>query len=158
MPRRSSFGPPETFSLSFFPPLSTDSWPFPGHWVCRGVLFLSAQSRRPWSHPSTCLPQLRRLHHRGEEQRRPQPFVSPWSDTPLVRSWSHGPDRGYRFAHARPAPLARPSAPMFPSAGPAWAVRPPPMSLTPLARLSALARPRACALGRRSNLSRRFLI
>jgi hypothetical protein len=59
----------------------------------RSILSLSAQSRRPWSHPSTCLPQLRRLHHRGEEQRRPQPFILPRSDSPhpiLIarpRSW-----------------------------------------------------------------------
>jgi hypothetical protein len=75
-----------------------------------------------------------------------------------VRSGSHDPDRGYCFAHARPAPLAHLSAPVFLGAGPARSVRSPPLSLTPLAHLSALAHPRARALGRRSNCGQWFLI
>jgi hypothetical protein len=42
-----------------------------------------------------------------------------------------------------PDALARLSAPKSPGAGPARSVRPPPLPLTPLARLSALARPPA---------------
>jgi hypothetical protein len=49
------------------PSLPVDSWPLPCHWVRRGVLSLSAQLRRPRSHPSSCQPQLRRPHRHGEE-------------------------------------------------------------------------------------------
>jgi hypothetical protein len=75
------------------PSLSSDSWPFPRHLVRRSILSLSAQSWRPRSHPSTRLPQVRRLHRRREEQRHPQPFILPRSDFPrsiLIarpRSW-----------------------------------------------------------------------
>jgi hypothetical protein len=77
MPRRSSSGPPETFSPSFFP---LCPWIHGLYCVRRGVLSLSAQPQRPQNPPSTRLPQLRRPHRRGEEQRRPQPFTPPWSD------------------------------------------------------------------------------
>jgi hypothetical protein len=108
--------------------------------------------------PSSRLPQLRRPHRRGEEQRRLQPFTPPRSDPlrpilitrpgprvplharapcalglPLIPSFrfrSNGPDRGYRFAHARPDSLARLSAPKPSCAGPAQSARSPPLSLT----------------------------
>jgi hypothetical protein len=99
------------------PSLLVDSWPFPRHRVRRGTLFLSAQLRRPQSHPSPRQPQLRRPHRRGEEQCRPQPSVPPGL-IPSVRFRSHGPDRGYRFAHAPPG------------AGSARSAHSPPLSLT----------------------------
>jgi hypothetical protein len=82
MAHRSFSGPPETLSPPFSPPLPVDSWPLPRHWVHRGALFPSAQLRRPRSHPSSRLSQLRRPHRRGEERRRPQPSVFPRSDFP----------------------------------------------------------------------------
>jgi hypothetical protein len=98
-----------------------DSWPFTRHRVRRGTLFLSAQLRRPQSHPSSCQPQLRRPHSRGEEQHRPQPSVPPGL-IPSVRFRSNGPDRGYRFAHACLTPwLAcqrRPQPSVFPWSDP----------------------------------------
>jgi hypothetical protein len=95
--------PARDLLTAVLPSLTVDSWPLPCHCVCRGVLFLSAQLWRPRSHPSSCLPQLRRPHHHGEEWHRPQPFVSP------VRSPPSDSDRtartaGYRFAHARLTP------------------------------------------------------
>jgi hypothetical protein len=85
------------------PSQPVDSWPLPRHRVRRGTLFLSAQLRRPQSHPSSRPPQLRRPHRRREEQRRSQPSVS------LVWSPPSDSDRtarttGYRFAHARLTP------------------------------------------------------
>jgi hypothetical protein len=50
---------------------------------------------------------------------------------------------GYRFAPARPDTLARLSVPKSSGAGPARSVRPPPLPLMPLARLSVLVRSRA---------------
>jgi hypothetical protein len=57
--------------------LPVDSWPLPRHRVRRGALFPSTQLRQPQSHPSSCLPQLRRPHRHGEERCRPQPSISP---------------------------------------------------------------------------------
>jgi hypothetical protein len=62
------------------PSLPADSWPLPRHRVRRGTLFPSTQLRRSQSHHSSCLPQLQRPHHHGEERRHPQPSVSPWPD------------------------------------------------------------------------------
>jgi hypothetical protein len=90
------------FLTTVLPSLPVDSWPFPRHRVRRGTLFLSAQLRRPRSHPSPRQPQLWRPHLRGEEQRRPQPSAP--SLIPSVRFRSHSPDRGYHFAHARLTP------------------------------------------------------
>jgi hypothetical protein len=133
--------PTRGFLTAVLPSLPVDSWPFPRHRVRRGTLFLSAQLRRPRSHPSSHLHQLRRPHHRGEEQRRPQSSVPPGL-IPSVRFRSHDPDRGYRFAHARPGALAHLSAPKPPDAGPARSARSPPLSLT-LPGPPVSARPRA---------------
>jgi hypothetical protein len=59
------------------PSLPVDSWPLPRHLVRRGALSLSAQLRRPRSHPSSRLPQLRRPRRRREKRCSPQPSVSP---------------------------------------------------------------------------------
>jgi hypothetical protein len=72
--------PARGFLTVVLPSLPVDSWPLPRHRVRRGALSLSAQLRRPRSHPSSHQPQLRRPHRRGEERRRLQPSVSPWSD------------------------------------------------------------------------------
>jgi hypothetical protein len=57
----------------------------------------------------------------------------------------------------RLGPPRTPLAVRFPfGAGPARSTRSPPLSLTLLVPLSALARPRTRALGRRSNLGHRF--
>jgi hypothetical protein len=64
---------------------------------------------------------------------------------------------GYRFAHARLTPwpaCQRPSPWRWARSVSALS----PLPLTPLARLSVLARPRARALGRGSNISRWFYI
>jgi hypothetical protein len=79
----------------------------------------------------------------------------PWSD-PLRPIQIARPGPRVPLHVRTPWCLARLSAPKPPSAGPARSVCSPPLSLTPLARLSALAHPCACALGRRSNLSRWF--
>jgi hypothetical protein len=44
--------PTRGFLTAVLPSLPMDSWPFPRHRVPRGTLFLSAQLRRPRSHPS----------------------------------------------------------------------------------------------------------
>jgi hypothetical protein len=80
-PPRGRNGSPELLRpgrgfLTVVPPfLPVDSWHFPAI-----ALFLSAQLPRPRSHPSLRQPELQRPHHRGEEQRRPQPFTPPRSD------------------------------------------------------------------------------
>jgi hypothetical protein len=86
-----------------------DSWPLPRHWVRRGALFPSAHLRRPQSHPSSRLSQLRRPHRHGEKRRRPQPSVFPRSDFPPSDSDRMARTAGYRFAHAR---LTRPDPPV----------------------------------------------
>jgi hypothetical protein len=154
------------------PSLPVDSWPLPRHRVRRGALFLSAQLQRPRSHPSTRQPQLRRPHRRGEEQRRPQPSVSPLVCFPSVRFRSNGSDPGcvcfppgpisfIRFRsngsdpgiplRARAPPyLARLSAPNPPGAGPARSVRSfPPVADAPGSLVSARS-PRRAPLAVRS--------
>jgi hypothetical protein len=142
MPRRSSSGPPEAFSPPYsplcpwihvlFPAIefvvaSSPSLPNPGNprtplaHACLNSDDLTAAERSSAARSCSSLPRL----------------ISP------VRSCTHGPDRGYRFTHARPVPLARLSAPMFPGIGPARSVRPPPLSLTSPGPLSALAPARA---------------
>jgi hypothetical protein len=59
----------------------------------------------------------------------PPTAVRPPGLIPSVRFRSHGPDRGYRFAPARPNSLARLSAPKPPRAEPARSARSPPLSL-----------------------------
>jgi hypothetical protein len=105
--------PARGFLTAVLPSLPVDSWPFPRHRVRRGTLFLSAQLQQPWSHSRPRLPQLRRPHLRGEEQRRPQPSVHTGL-IPSVRFRSHGPNHGYRFTHARPGALACLSMPKPP--------------------------------------------
>jgi hypothetical protein len=63
---------------------------------------------------------------------------------PSARSSSHDQDRRIPLRARAPDALARLSAPKSPGAGTARSVRSPPLPLTPLARLSVLARPRAC--------------
>jgi hypothetical protein len=116
-PPRGQNGSPEFLLLardlltSVLPSLPMDSWPFPLHWVRRGALFPSALLRRPWSHPCSRLPQLRRPHRRGEERRRLQPSVFLWSDPlrPIQIEWLGPRDTASltRVWHA----LARLSAP-----------------------------------------------
>jgi hypothetical protein len=62
---------------------------------------------------------------------------------PSVRSSSHDPDHGIPLCARTHDALARLLAPKSPGAGPARSVRSPPLLLTPLARLSVLACPRA---------------
>jgi hypothetical protein len=92
--------------------------------------------------PNSRLPQLRRPHRRGEEHRRPQPFNA-LGLVPSIRFRSNGLDCGYRFAHACPDALACLLAPKSSGAGPTRSVRPPPLSLTPLAPLVS----HACVVG-----------
>jgi hypothetical protein len=141
MPRRSSFGPPETFSLPFFPLCPRIHGPFP---AIEFVVAFSPSLPNP-GEPGTplehaCLNSgdLTAAERSSAARSRSSlpGLISP------VRSRLHDPDHGRHFAHARPTPLARLSAPVSPGAGPARSVRPPPLSLTPLARLLALARPR----------------
>jgi hypothetical protein len=99
------------------PSLPSDSWPPPRHWVRCGALSLSAQLWRPRSHPSSRLPQPRRPHRRGEEQRRPQPFAPPWSD-PLRPIFITRPRSQIMLRARTPDALARLSASKPPSAGP----------------------------------------
>jgi hypothetical protein len=63
---------------------------------------------------------------------------------------------GYRFALARLTPWPTCQRPNPLVLSPLGQCALPPLPLTPLARLSVLARPRACAFGHRSNLSRWF--
>jgi hypothetical protein len=92
--------------------------------------------------PSSRLPQLWRPHRRGEEQCRPQPFAPPRFD-PLRPIFIARPRSRIMLRSRAPDALARLSAPKPPGAGFARSVRSPPLSLTPLARLSVLACPRA---------------
>jgi hypothetical protein len=149
--------PARSFSFAVLPSLTSVSWPQSRHRVRRVVFPLSDELRRPRNRHSMHAPQLQRLHRRGKERRRSQPFTPPDLISP-VRSRSHDRDRAIPLRAHAPCVRARLSAPVFPSAGTDRSVRPPPQSLTPLARLSALARPHARTLGRRSNLSRWFLI
>jgi hypothetical protein len=80
MPHRSSSGPLEAFSPPFSPLCPRIHGLFPT--IEFAVAFSLSISAQPRSHPSSCLPQLRRPHRRGEEQHRPQPFVPPRSDPP----------------------------------------------------------------------------
>jgi hypothetical protein len=82
---------------------------------------------------------------------RPSPWSNPLRSSQIARLRS----RITLHAHT-PDALARLSAPKPSSVWPTRSVRSPPLSLTPLTRLSVLARPRTRALGRRSNLSRWF--
>jgi hypothetical protein len=50
--------PARGLPTAVLPSLLVDSWPLPRHRVCRGALSLSAQLRRPRSHPSLLPPQL----------------------------------------------------------------------------------------------------
>jgi hypothetical protein len=60
--------------------------------------------------------------------------------------------------HPHSAPRPYRSAPVPPNAGSDWSARLPPQLLTPPARLSAFARPRACALFCGSNLNHSYVI
>jgi hypothetical protein len=156
MPRRSSSGPPEAFSPLYsplcprirglFPPLSSPWHPLP--------LCPIPATPEP---PSTRLPQLRRPHRRGEEQRRPQPFVPPWSD--LSRPILIARPRSWIPLHAR-VPCA-PDPPVRARVLWRWArsVSAPSPFVADIPWLACQHSPaRACTLGRRSNLGRRFLI
>jgi hypothetical protein len=132
--------PARSFSSDVPPSVTLVSWPHPRHRVRRVVFPLSHQLRRPQNCHSTHPPQLRRLHRHGKERCHPQSFTPPGLISP-VRSRSHGPDRGIPHRARAPYVRARLSAPVSPGAGPDRSVRPP-RSLTPLARLSALCRPR----------------
>jgi hypothetical protein len=94
---------PEASSPSFSPLCPWIHGPFP---AIEFVVAPSSSLPNSSDHgtPSSRLPQLRRPHRRGEEQRRPQPSVFSPGLIPSVRFRSHGPDRGYRFAHARLTP------------------------------------------------------
>jgi hypothetical protein len=150
------------------PPLSSPWCPLP---LCPTPVTLDP--------PSSRLPQLQRPHRRREEQRRPQPF-NPLGLVPSVRFRSNGLDRGYRFAHARPAPASGPHRPIqIARPGPrvplrarapcalglpvsaqvpwCWAISVSvPPSVTDAPGPPVNARPPARALGRRSNLSSWF--
>jgi hypothetical protein len=148
-----------------------DSWSLPRHWVRHGTLFLSAQSWRPrtlLAHACINSGDLTAAERSSAARSRsPLPGL-----IPSIWSWSHDPNRGYRFAHARLAPLACLWSPSSDpdrtarTAGtasrtralPPWPAcqRPNPLALGPLgqrtlplcrwhslARLLVLARPRA---------------
>jgi hypothetical protein len=142
MPHRSYFSPPETlsplfsplcprihglfpaieFAVAFSPSLPNSG--DPGATLARACLNsgdLTAVKRSSAACSRSSLPVL----------------------TPSVRSSSHGPDHGIPLHARAPDALACLSAPKPPGAGPARSVHPPPLPLTPPARLSMLARPRA---------------
>jgi hypothetical protein len=140
MAHRSYSGLPEVFSPPFSPicpwirgpspPLSLPWRPLP---LCPTPVTLDP--------PSSRLPQLRRPHRRGEEQRRPQLFIPPRSDPlrPILiarsRSWVPLRTRA-------PCALGLPINAQVPWRGPARSVHPPSVA-DALARLSALACSRA---------------
>jgi hypothetical protein len=113
----------------------------------------AARSRlSPWSDPLRLI-QIARLRPRVPLRARapdalalllvPPAAVRPPGLIPSVRFRSHGPDRGYRFAHARPDSIARLSAPKPSGTGPTRSARSPPLSLTlpgPLVSARPLAR------------------
>jgi hypothetical protein len=142
IPHRSYSGPPETFSLSFSPLCPRIHGLFPA------IEFAVAFSP---SLPNSGDPGATLAHaclnsgdltaaERSSAARSHSPLPGL---IPSVQSSSHGPDRGIPLRARAPDALARPSAPKSPSAGPARSVRPPPLPLTPLARLSVLACSRA---------------
>jgi hypothetical protein len=143
--------PARSFSPTVSSSLTPVSWPQPRHQVRRVVFSISNQLRRPRNCRSTHPPQLRRLHRREEEWRRPQPFTSSRFGLPrqILIARPRSQDTASRTRALRPDPPVSACVPWR------WArsVSPSPSRpLTPLARLSALDRPRALALGRRSNL------
>jgi hypothetical protein len=115
MAHRSFSGPPETFS----PPFSLlclwihGLFPAIEFAVVPSSSLLNSGDPDP---PSSCLPQLRRPHRRGEEQRRPQPFTLPRSD-PLRPIQIERPGPRVPLRARAPDALARLSAPpaAFPS-------------------------------------------
>jgi hypothetical protein len=155
MPRWSSSGPPETFSPPFSPLCP-----------CIHGLFLAIEFTVAFSPslPNSGDPGATLAHacpNSGDftaaerssaaRSRLPLPGL-----IPSVQSSSHDPDRGIPLHARAPDALTCLSAPKSHGAGPARSVHSPPLPLTPLARLLVLARPRARALGRRSNLSHWF--
>jgi hypothetical protein len=156
IPHRSYFGPPETFSPPFSPLYPRICGLFPA--IEFAVAFSPSLSN--FGDPGATLAHAclnsgdltAAERSSAARSRSPLPCL-----IPSVRFSSHGPNRGIPLRARAPNALARLLAPKSPGAGPARSVRYPPLLLTPLARLSLLAGPRAL-LGRRSNLSCWFWI
>jgi hypothetical protein len=150
------FRPARSLFPAVLPSLTPVSWPQPRHQARRVVFPIFDQLRRPRNRHSTHPPQLRRLHHSEEERRRPQPFAPSRFDLPcpILIARPRSRDAASRTCALRSGPSISARVPWR------WArtVSAPPWSLTSLARLSALVRPRARILARRSNLGRWFLI
>jgi hypothetical protein len=137
------------------PSLPSDSWPLPRHWVRHGVLSLSAQFRRPRN------PLARACPNSGDftaaERSSAAHSRSPTRSDPPVRSWSHEPDRDTtsRTRTLRPWPACQ--RPCLLALGPLGQCAIPLCRWCPWPAYQHLPA-RTRALGRRSNLGRRFLI
>jgi hypothetical protein len=147
MAHRSYSGPPEAFSPPFSPLCPWIHGPFPAiefAVVPSSSLPNSGDPGATLARASLNSSDLTAAERSGAARSR----LFSLGLIPSDRSWLHGPDRGYRFAHARPAPLARLSAPKPLGAGPARSARSPSLSLTlpgppvsarPLARVPSAA-------------------
>jgi hypothetical protein len=123
MANRIYSGPPEAFLPPFSPLCPWIHGPFPAieFAVAPSSSLPNSGDPKP---PSSRLPQLRRPHHRGEEQRRPQPFTPPTdpdrttrtagtaSRTCVLRPWpASDPLRPILIARPGPRVLLRARAP-----------------------------------------------
>jgi hypothetical protein len=144
IPHRSYSGPPETFS----PPFSPLYRRIRGIFSAIGFAVVFSPSLANSSDPGATLARasLNSSNFTAAERNSaarsrlppPPPRVDPLCPIFIARL------RSRITLHARaPDALARLSAPKSPGAGPARSVRPPPLWVTPLARLSALARARS---------------
>jgi hypothetical protein len=157
IPHRSSSGPTEAFSPPFFPLCPRIRGLFP---TTEFVVAFSPSLPNP-GNPVTTLaracPQLRRLHRHREEQHRPQPFTLPRSDLPrptlIARPRSR--DTASRTRALCPWPACQRPCPL--ALGPLSQCALPSVADTPWPAYQR-SPTRARALGRRSNLGRRFLI
>jgi hypothetical protein len=105
--------PARCFSSTDSPSLTSVSWPQPRHRVRRVVFPLSDQLRRPWNRRSMHPPQLRRLHRREEERRRPQPFTPSLFDLPrpISIAWPRTQDTASRAHALRSGPFVNAHVP-----------------------------------------------
>jgi hypothetical protein len=139
MPRRSSFGLPETFSSQFSPLCPWIHGLFPA--IEFAVAF--SPSLPNSGDPGATLARAS-LNSPTPPPRRgtaPSTAVRPPRSDPLCPIFIARLRSRITLRARAPNALARLSAPKPSSAGSARSVHPPPLSLTPLARLSVLARP-----------------
>jgi hypothetical protein len=106
IPHRSYLVPLGAFLPPVSPSLTPVSWPQPCHRVPRVVFSISNQLQRPQNRDSTHPPQLRRLHRREEDRRRPQPFTPSRFDLPrpILIARPRSRDTASRTRALRPDP------------------------------------------------------